>query len=116
MEKKIQRQYHQQPLKFKVTSKEFDSDSVMPFAYYQYPNKSNIFFSIAFRLISVQIFKIYLQWGVRGAGGGRGGRYYRKKISTADISAFLQLIGKLSLSKKIDLGIIEKLSLSKVCI
>ena len=86
----------------------------MPFAYYQYPNIANIFFSIAFRLISVQIFKIYLQWGVRGAGGGRGGRYYRKKISTADISAFLQLIGKLSLSKKIDLGIIEKLSLSKM--
>ena len=46
----------------------------------------------------------------------RGGRYYRIKLSIADISAFLQLIGKLSLSKKIDLGIIEKLSLSKRCI
>ena len=33
-----------------------------------------------------------------------------KKLSIADISAFLKLIGKLSLSKKIDLGIIEKLS------
>ena len=42
----------------------------MPFAFYQYPNISNIFFSIAFRLISVQIFKIYLLRGVRGAGGG----------------------------------------------
>ena len=42
----------------------------MPFAYYQYPIISDIFFSIAFRLISVKIFKIYLQWGVRGAGGG----------------------------------------------
>ena len=30
------------------------------------------------------------------------------KISIADISAFLQLIGKLLLSKKIDLGIIKK--------
>ena len=38
-----------------------------------------------------------------------------KKLSTADKSAFLQLIGKLSLSEKIDLGIIEKLSLSKIC-
>ena len=38
-----------------------------------------------------------------------------KKLSTADKSAFLQLIGKLSLSEKIDLGIIEKLSLSKMC-
>ena len=37
------------------------------------------------------------------------------ELSTADISAFLQLIGKLSLSKKKDLGIIEKLSLSKMC-
>ena len=35
----------------------------------------------------------------------RGGRYYQKLL-TADISAFLQLIGKLSLSEKIDLGII----------
>ena len=42
----------------------------------------------------------------------RDGRYYRKKLSTANKSAFLQLIGKLSLTKKIDLGIIEKLSLS----
>ena len=38
-----------------------------------------------------------------------------EKLSIADISAFLKLIGKLSLSKKIDLGIIEKLSLSKMC-
>ena len=45
----------------------------------------------------------------------RGGRYYRKKLATVDISAFSQLIGKLSLSEKIDLGIIEKLSLSKIC-
>ena len=48
-------------------------------------------------------------------GARRSGRYYQKKLSTADISAFLQLIGKLSLSEKIDLGIIEKLSLSKMC-
>ena len=39
-----------------------------------------------------------------------------KKLSMADISAFLKLIVKLSLSKKIDLGIIDKLSLSKMCI
>ena len=38
-----------------------------------------------------------------------------KKLSASDISAFLQLIGKLSLSNKIDLGIIETLSLSKMC-
>ena len=39
-----------------------------------------------------------------------------EKLSTADIFAFLQLIGKLSLSKKIDLGIMENLSLSKMSI
>ena len=38
-----------------------------------------------------------------------------EKLSKADISAFLQFIGKSSLSEKIDLGIIEKLSLSKMC-
>ena len=48
--------------------------------------------------------------------GKKGWAILSKKLSTADISAFLQLIGKLSLSEKIDLGIIEKLSLSKMCI
>ena len=38
----------------------------------------------------------------------RGGRYYRKKLSIADISAFFQIIGALSVSEKIYLAIVEK--------
>ena len=39
-----------------------------------------------------------------------------KKWLIADISAFLQVIGKLLKSKKVHLGIIKKLSISKIFI
>ena len=41
------------------------------------------------------------------------GDIIEKNLSTADILEFFQIIGKLSISKKIYLGIIEKLLISK---